>query len=252
MDGIAPFDRQQDSATYARTRDAAILSLLDDHPVTAAMLVRLGLFARKKKALERLRLLARRHQVRLVGTIWRKAGRPENVYCRWRPKGDQLLHEVELTEVCLRLSVDRLLRGPAVSDRAVRPDAEIWINGELLYLELDRGTMRLGQIERRFARYDGCPHVSLWVCPDRQRVENLRGRAETMRCTALFATFADVLTDPQAEIWQDFAGGRVALPACVERPWLTKGRRTRGESPALSAEFGRNHRSMLADRHSSR
>ena len=29
-----------------------------------------------------------------MGTVSRSGGRPEHVYCRWRPKGDDLVHEV--------------------------------------------------------------------------------------------------------------------------------------------------------------
>src|SRR5688500_8191616 len=92
---------------FARERDARIRWLLDRHPVTAAMLHALGWFPTKAKALRRLRRLVERKQVRLVGTVCRKAGRPEHVYCRYRPKADQLLHEVELSELCLRLDAGK-------------------------------------------------------------------------------------------------------------------------------------------------
>src|SRR5262245_43785737 len=107
------------SNAYGRRRDALVERLLAMHPATAAMLVTLGWFPSKNKALRRLRVLARRSRVRLAGSVCRKGGRPEHVYCRWRPKPDQLLHEVGLTEVCLRLDAGKILRGPGVSDRVV-------------------------------------------------------------------------------------------------------------------------------------
>src|SRR5262249_18480398 len=86
---------------FARLRDERVCWLLETHPVTAAMLVRIGWFPSKTKALKRLNRLVRRKRIRLIGSVCRKPGRPEHVYCRWRPKADQLLHEVQLTEVCL-------------------------------------------------------------------------------------------------------------------------------------------------------
>ena len=81
------------SLDFARARDARICWLLDMHPVTAAMLVRVGWFPTKNKALKRLNRLVVRKRIRLVGTVCQKPGRPENVFCRWTPKVDYLLHE---------------------------------------------------------------------------------------------------------------------------------------------------------------
>src|SRR2546425_1079775 len=124
-------------AAFGRQRDAFVCWLLCNHPVTAGMLVDLGWFSSKSKSLRRLRKLAARKRIRLVGTVSRKAGRPEHVWCRWRPKSDQLDHEIALTELCLRMDAGEILRGPHVADTAVRPDAEVWIGGRLYYLELD-------------------------------------------------------------------------------------------------------------------
>ena len=55
----------------------------------------------------------------------------------------------------------------------------------------------------RFRLYEGCPHFSLWVCPTPERVEALRRRAGRLRHTALFATLADALASPHAEVWTD-------------------------------------------------
>jgi hypothetical protein len=177
------------------------------------MLVSIGWFPSRNKALKRLHRLAAKGQILPpVGTVSRKGGRPEHVYCRWRPKSNQLQHEVELTELCLRLDADRILRGSAIVNRAIRPDAEVWINGQLYLLEYDRGTMRYSQMARRFQRYEGCPHLSLWVCATEERMEALRRSAARLRSTALFTTFARALADPHAPIWQDFQGAVAALP----------------------------------------
>ncbi len=196
----------------ARRRDARVFWLLDMHPVTAEMLARLGWFPSKAKALKRLRVLARRRRVKQVGTVSRHAGRPEHVWCRWRPKHDQLLHEVELTDVCLRLHAERIVRGPHVTDSEVRPDAQLWIGGACYYLEIDRGTSAYSRIAARFRAYERCPHLSLWVCPTEARRDGLRERAGALRRTALFATSADVLASPHGPVWLDHAGQRAALP----------------------------------------
>jgi hypothetical protein len=177
------------------------------------MLVRLAWFPSRNKALKRLRRLVVRKRLKLVGSVARTGGRPEYVYCRWRPKPDLLLHEVELTELCLRLYAGRILRGPHVADRTVLPDAELWINGVLYYLEFDRGTMSYQQVVRdRFRKYRDCPHLCLWVCSTEARREGLRIRAECVRTTALFATVGDALVSPHGPIWLDFGGNRATLP----------------------------------------
>src|SRR5438105_4613916 len=67
------------SLAFARERDARICWLLDTHPVTASMLVTLRWFPSKRKALKRLNRLVAKKRIRLVGTVCRKPGRPENV-----------------------------------------------------------------------------------------------------------------------------------------------------------------------------
>ncbi len=201
-----------ESAAFARTRDAMVCSLLDGHPATAAMLVTLGWFPTKKKALKRLRRLVARKRIRLAGTVFRKNGRPEHVYCRYRPKADSLLHEVELTELCLRLDAGAVRRGPQNTDPRLRPDAELTINGRRYLVELDRGTMGYAQIARRFRVYEECQDLVLWVCNSAERRDGLRRRAERIRRIALFTTFAEALASPHGAIWMDFGGARAALP----------------------------------------
>lgn len=196
----------------ARLRDAQICWLLDSHPVTAAMLIGPGWFLTKKKALKRLATLIKRRRIHLVGTVSRGIGRPEHVYCRWRPKPDQLVHEVLLSDLCFRLDAGRILRGPHGRNTEIWPDAEVCIRGQVYYLELDRGTMGYGQIARRFQKYEGCPHFVLWVCSSEERLEGMRRRAERIRATALFTTLEKARLSPHDAIWRDYGGGRVALP----------------------------------------
>jgi len=231
MDTALPPYRPEASARYGEARDAAITDLLDTHPVTAGTLLGLGWFPTRKKARERLLLLMKRGEVRRVGIVRRPRRPAEDVYCRWQPKSDQLLHEMDLTEVCLRMSAARILRGPDIQDRAVRPDAEVWIKGRLFYVELDRGTMREGQIEARAALYAGCRCLALWVCANEGRLSEVRTWMKAVPCDALFTTFAEAAADPHAPIWQDFDGSRLAL--LRERPAeATDGGRPRPEEDA--------------------
>jgi hypothetical protein len=198
---------------FAHQRDARIGWLLEMHPVTAAMLVQIGWFPSKNKALKRLHRLVAKKRIRLIGTVYQKPGRPENVYCRWTPKADHLLHETQLTQLCFRLDAEKILRGPHVLDTEVRPDAEVWINGDVYYLEWDRGTMSYGQIvQHRFRKYENCRHLVLWVSPSVVRQEGLRGRAERIRTIALFTTAGEALVSPHRAIWVDYQGEKASLP----------------------------------------
>ncbi len=68
------------SNDFAQVRDARILWLIETHPITAEMLVRVSLFPSKDKALRRLKRLVMRRRLHLVGTVCRKAGWPEHVH----------------------------------------------------------------------------------------------------------------------------------------------------------------------------
>lgn len=204
--------RHPSSLERGRERDDRICWLLREHPVTARQLVDLSWFGSKNKALARLRKLARRGRIHLVGTLSRRGGRPEHVYCRWRPRPQALIHELDLTELCLRLPAEILRRGPGGADRVVLPDAEAVIGGEVYYIELDRGTMCHAQMTRRFRLYEGCPHFSLWVCATAQRREEMRRLAGSLRATALFATLGEVMAAPRGAVWWGVAAGPVALP----------------------------------------
>src|SRR5262249_2546249 len=167
------------SIALGRARDARIEWLLDAHPVTAMMLVRVGWFGSKRKAQGRLRRLAQRRHIRFVGTLPRTLGRPEHVYCRWRVRPADLLHEVQLTEVCRRLDAATIFRAPQVTDRERRPDAEAWINGQRFAIELDRGTTGITRLaHERLSKYEGFPDLVLWICPTPERRDALRLRAE--------------------------------------------------------------------------
>ncbi len=194
-------------------RDAAVLWLLERHPATAAMLAEIGLFPNRKKASKRLRRLAQQCQVRRLGTVSLKNGRPEHAYARGRWKTDNLLHEVLLTRLCLKIHADEVRRGPDEVDAYLRPDAELAIGGQRYCLEMDCGTMSYPDIVRkRFAKYRTSNQLVFWVCPSEARKEGLRRRAAMIREVALFTTLDQALVRPHAAIWVDADGARAALP----------------------------------------
>lgn len=176
------------------------------------MLCGLGLFPTRAKARNRLTRLVARKRIRFVGTVNRGLGRPEHAYCRWRPKIDSLVHELELTELCLRLDGERLLRGPHVTDTTIRPDAQVWINGREYLVELDRGSMGAAQMAGRFRLYEPCSRFVLWICPTAARRDALRAQADGLRSIALFTTFDEAMISPHAPIWLDCDGQVASLP----------------------------------------
>lgn len=196
-----------------RLRDARVEWLLSMHPVTADILVSfLGWFPSKAKALRRLNRLAAKGRIRLVGTVQRRpTGRPEHVFCRYRPWA-ALLHEVELTEFCLRLDAGEILRGPHLRDNTIRPDAVATINGQAFYVEWDRGSMAKGQMAQRFRLYEGFPDYVLWICPDVERRDQLRTQAAALRHNALFTTAVDAVANPHAAVWVAVRGAMAGLP----------------------------------------
>jgi hypothetical protein len=177
------------------------------------MLVSVGLFPNRRKAGKRLHRLVQQKRLRLLGTVSLKAGRPEQVYGRGRWNTTNLTHEVQLTRVCLRIDADEVRRGPGEVDCDLRPDAELVIGGRRFLMEMDCGTMGYADvIRKRFARYQACQDIVLWVCPTECRMEGLRRHAASVRQIALFTTLDKATTDPHAPVWTDCDGVRAALP----------------------------------------
>lgn len=207
-------DRRRSSNALAKARDARILWLLERHPVTAGMLVEIGFFRSKSRASKRLRRLVSKKRLRLVGTVTLQEGRPQHVYCRGsRVKGDNLLHEVQLSRLCFKIHADTVRRGVEEVDRYLRPDAELVIGGRRFLLEFDRGTMSYEDIvRRRFDKYRSCNDIVLWVCSTDTRMQGLRQRSKTIREIALFTTLEAALRNPHAPVWTDFDGAKAALP----------------------------------------
>jgi hypothetical protein len=151
--------------------------------------------------------------LRLVGTVVvGDAGRPEHIFCNgWKPKYDQLRHELLLTDFLLGYPEGDVLRGWAVN-RRLRPDAELTLDGYFYFVELDTGEESLAQVRRRQARYLGTEDYVLFVTLSPRRLEHLRQRAhEAVKGIALFTTLDEALREPRGEIWIDCQGERTSI-----------------------------------------
>jgi hypothetical protein len=140
------------------------------------------------------------------------SGRPENIFSNgFKPKYDQIRHELLLTDFLLGYPEADTLRGWAVN-RRLRPDAEMTLGDYFYYVELDTGEQTHAQVRRRQARYAGVEDFVLYVTMSPKRLESLRRHAhEAVRKIALFTTLADAQRDPRGPIWVDCLGETAAI-----------------------------------------
>jgi hypothetical protein len=140
------------------------------------------------------------------------SGRPENVFCNgWKPKYDQLRHELLLTDFLLGYPEGDTLRGWAVS-RRLRPDAEMTLGEYFYYVELDTCEQSYAQVRRRQARYAGVEDYLLYVTTSQKRLEGLRRHAhEAVKKIALFTTLDEAQRDPHGAIWIDCLGEKTSI-----------------------------------------
>lgn len=170
-------------------------------------------FTSSQATYRRVEKLRRQGLLRLVGQIVTgDAGRPENIYCNgWKPKYDQLRHELLLTDFLLLYPEADTLRGWAVN-RRIRPDAELTMGDYFYFVELDTGEQSYAQVRRRQARYAGVEDFLLYVTSSRSRLEGLRRNAhQEVRKIALFTTLVDVQADPHGTVWTDCLGEKTAI-----------------------------------------
>ena len=159
--------------------------------------------------------------LRLVGQIVTgEAGRPENIYCNgWKPKYDQLRHDLLLTDFLLAYPDADTIRGWAVS-RRLRPDAEMTLGDYFYYVELDTGEQSYAQVRRRQTRYAGVEDFLLYVTSTPKRLDGLRRNAhEAVRKIALFTTLADALREPRSNLDRLFGreNGDLKSPLAMKR-----------------------------------
>ena len=191
-----------------RQRDEAVLNFLDVHPADAAILVFLGFFLTIHKALKRLWILEKRGKVKMVGSAFKHDGRKRRHIWSGRLIS-KVQHEYDLTLILLKMHVDRVVRGFAVDER--NPDAQAWINGGMVYLELDRGTERKWkELRERFAVYNETEHDVLWVCITPTRMNQMMKNSDNPHFW--FTTFSQALVNPHERIWLNKAGELMSLP----------------------------------------
>src|SRR2546430_1440081 len=145
-----------------RQRDDEILRLAARHVLRTRHFFRY--FTSPQAAYRRIEKLRRQGLLRLVGQIMTgDSGRPENIFSNgFKPKYDQIRHELLLTDFLLGYPEADTLRGWAVN-RRLRPDAEMTLGDYFYYVELDTGEQTHAQVRRRQARYAGVEDFLLYV-----------------------------------------------------------------------------------------
>lgn len=128
----------------------------------------------------------------------------------WKPKSDQLRHEVLLTDFLLGYPDAEVVRGLTVNDR-IRPDAEMVLGGRKFYVELDTGEMNHSRVQQRHAAYAGVQDFLLFVTLSAARMPRLIAGAEAVREIALFTTLEQAMREPRGEIWVDAFGIRASI-----------------------------------------
>lgn len=191
-----------------RERDAALFSLARRHVITMRHIF--PLFPSRQTAYRRVKRLLKIKQLRKVGELMlQDTGPPESVFCTgWKPKYDQLYHEVMLTNFLLHYDdAAEIVRGWYV-DRTLRPDAEVTLNKQLYYIELDTGSMTMGQVRRRQRVYRSTEDIILYVTLGTQRrMQNLMNASELIENRALFTTLEQIETEgPAGKVWLSRSG----------------------------------------------
>ena len=156
-----------------RERDDDFFGLHDNHPITTALTVLIGIFHSYKVAARRISRMKQRKRARrprCVGSVaLHDTGREANVYCSWRPRASK--HEVLLTKWLIEAgkqlfgNTDDLLDWMKQIKRGIntnsqyRPDAEF----KNLMIEWDMGTEKKKQVQAQAKRYRDCESIVLWV-----------------------------------------------------------------------------------------
>jgi hypothetical protein len=134
------------------------------------------------------------------------------VYCGdWKPKEDNLRHEVGLSRFCFRYLHAEFARGPALDERL--SDAHMAIKGHFYRIEFDCGTMNKTRWLRRAAKYRGCEDTVLVVVASRykrsqERVRELMEWVGAELPEALFTTLDEAIADPFGRVFSAFGESR--------------------------------------------
>ena len=187
-----------------------VIELVEKHVILTRHVI--PLFPCRATAYRAVAGLRRQRRLRAIGhALMETTGRPEIAYCNsWKPKADQLRHEVWVTDFLLCYPDAEIVRGWRV-DRHIRPDAEMQLRGQKFYVELDSGEQSHRQVRDRQLAYASVRDFLLYVTLSERRLTGLIKHAESVRHIALFTTLERVVADPHGPVWVDCQGKTVAI-----------------------------------------
>ena len=187
-----------------------VIELAEQHVILTRHVI--PIFPCRATAYRAVAGLRRQRQLRAVGhALMEITGRPEIAYCNsWKPKADQLRHEVWVTDFLLCYPEAEIVRGWRV-DRQIRADAEMELRGQKFYVELDSGEQSHRQVRQRQLAYAGVRDFLLYVTLSERRLAGLIKHAESVKHIALFTTLQRVMADPHGAVWVDCQGQTVAI-----------------------------------------
>lgn len=171
------------------------------------------LFGTPQATYRRLARLVALKQLRIVGEIMvNDSGRPQKCYCNgWRPKPDQVRHEVLLTDFLFCYPEAHVVRGWLVN-KELRPDAEMTLGGIHFNVELDTGSESHSQVRRRQGVYVSTSDMVLFVTLSERRMNGLmKGCLDEVKGMCLFGTLDGVRAEPEGEVWMDVDGNRASI-----------------------------------------
>jgi hypothetical protein len=115
-----------------------------------------------------------------------------------------------LTDFLLCYPQAEIVRGWQV-DHRIRPDAEMTLDGQRFFVEMDTGEQTYRQVEHRQRAYKSVRDWLLYVTITEARLAGLMRHSMTVRDIAFFTTLDRVLKDPTGEIWIDSSGKVASL-----------------------------------------
>ena len=198
--------------------------IVKDNPINLDIIEDIGKFSTRKAAGAWTARLVASGNLTEVGTMKDANGRKViPVYCNgWKPKDDNLRHEIIGTWVRLLYPVFHFRRGPKIND--CLPDM-VMTDGEHTYeFEVDCDTMPMKKVKYRWKAHK-CEHDILVVTAPEHgdpeaRLKQLLDWSEDLGERGFFTTFDRLRTlGPHARVW-DFYGRkgelkRVKLPAAT-------------------------------------
>ena len=139
------------------------------------------------------------------------AGPPVRAFCNgWKPKRDQLRHEILTTDFLLGYPTAEIVRGWDV-DPHIRPDATMQLDGITYHIETDTGSESFRRIEKRQKVYSHVNDFVLYVALSERRLQGLIRHSQQIQRIALFTTLERAIADPRGEIWQDCDGRTASI-----------------------------------------